>query len=299
VSQLDPSPAVTPGAEAENSASSCPPPLQWQEVLREFHKQADAWYLDRPNYRISGRSLGAGPPLYFLNGFAGSHELFALLVWLLRDQFRCVLFDYPVLRQGSSTLPDLADDVAAIAEVCGDRSINLFATAFGSLVALEVMLRHPRLISRAILQGGFAHRDLSLAERWLVQIGRLMPVRYGRIPGRAAIQRQNHRRWFPPFDTTRFQFFLDNSGVTLVRDLAQRGKIVRDCDLRPQLGQIDQPVLLVRCEGDGQILSGYGDELARGLPHASQDHLNDTGQIPFLTHPHRLAKIIRPFLEGG
>jgi pimeloyl-ACP methyl ester carboxylesterase len=296
---LEPSPAVTPETEPENSASSCPPPLEWQEVLREFHKQADAWYLDRPKYRISGRSLGAGPPLYFLNGFTGSHELFALLVWLLRDQFRCVLFDYPVPRQGGSSLGDLADDVAAIAEVSGDRSINLFATAFGSLVALEAMHRHSRLINRAILQGGFAHRDLSPAERLLLRIGCWTPVRFGRIPGRAAIQRQNHRRWFPPFDATRFQFFLENSGKTPVRELARRGTIVRDCDLRPQLGRIEQPVLLVRCEGDGQVLLAYGDVLEKGLPHAGVEHLNDTGQIPFLTHPHRLAKVIRPFLEGG
>src|SRR6516225_9671239 len=86
------SPPVSSAAtEAEGG---CPPPLEWQDVLREFHRQADAWYLDRQSYRISGRTIGSGPPLYLLNGFSGTHELYALLAWLLQDRYRCVLFDY-------------------------------------------------------------------------------------------------------------------------------------------------------------------------------------------------------------
>ncbi len=294
MSQFEPShaaPSAPPAAE-----SGCPPPLEWQEVLREFHRQSDAWYLDRPNYRISGRSLGSGPPLYLLNGFAGTHELFSLLVWLLRDQFRCVLFDYPIPQRGSVTLNDLADDVIAIADVCGDQSCSLFATSFGGKVALTALHRHPRRIDRAVLQAGFAHRDLSRFERFLIQAGRILPARFRRIPLRAALQRQNHLRWFPPFDRTRWQFYLDNTGATSLGEMARRGGIIRDCDLRPLLPHIEQPVLLVRSEGDGQVLAKCGDVLADALPRATVETMNDTGQIPFLTHPHRLAKIIRPFL---
>jgi pimeloyl-ACP methyl ester carboxylesterase len=279
--------------------TACPPPLEWQDVLREFHRQADTWYLDRPQYRISGRTVGCGPPLYLLNGFAGTHELYALLVWLLRDQFRCVLFDYPIPRHGLGTLDGLADDVVAVADVCGDESCSLFASSFGGLVALTALDRHPQRIERAVLQAAFAHRDLSGMERVLLQIGRWLPARLRHVPARAAIQRQNQLRWFPPFDTTRWQFYLENSGATPVSELARRGKIIRDCDLRPQLRRIEQPVLVVCSEGDGQILAGCGDGLAAGLPRGTLESLNDTGPISFLTHPHRLAKIIRPFLSGA
>src|SRR5580704_562527 len=106
---------ATPGETAVVEASGgCPPPLEWQEVLREFHRQADAWYLDRSRYRISGRTIGSGPPLYFLNGFSGTHDLYALLVWLLRDRFRCVLFDYAMPAARASVTPgDLAADLLA------------------------------------------------------------------------------------------------------------------------------------------------------------------------------------------
>src|SRR5215475_5189400 len=96
--------AAPPAGGASSTDGGCPPPLEWQEVLREFHRQADAWYLDCKNFRISGRTIGSGPPLYLLNGFSGTHELYALLVWLLRDRYRCVLFDYatPASRGGTT-----------------------------------------------------------------------------------------------------------------------------------------------------------------------------------------------------
>src|SRR4051794_40624857 len=64
-----------PDQNVRATESACPPPLAWVDVLADFHRQAEAWYLDRPNYRLSGRTLGSGPPLYFLNGFSGTHEL--------------------------------------------------------------------------------------------------------------------------------------------------------------------------------------------------------------------------------
>lgn len=281
----------------------CPPPLAWVDVLAEFHKQADSWYLDRPNYRLAGRTLGSGPPLYLLNGISGTYELYALFVWLLRDRFRCVLFDYAAPASGKDlTLDDLADDLVAIADTCQDRTCSLFATSFGGLVAMQAMTRHPQRFDRAILQAGFAHRSLSRFERLLIDVCRPFPGWFpGRLchfPGRGVIQRHNHRGWFPPFDGTRWQFFSDNTGSTPLADLARRAAIVRDGDLRPLLPALKQPLLLLRCEGNGPILDACQQELGSALPHATVESMNDTGQIPFLTHPHRLAKIVQAFFDA-
>jgi len=289
---------------AAPAETGCPPPLAWVDVLADFHKQADAWYLDRPNYRISGRTLGCGPPLYLLNGFSGTHELYALFVWLMRDKYRCVLFDYPAApRRKEFTLTDMADDLAAIADTCGDEKCRLFATSFGGLVALTALSRHPDRFERAVIHAGYAHRSLSRLEHLLIDAGRKLlsrfPGRLRHFPGRGAIQKQNHRRWFPPFDATRWQFFSDNTGSTRLAELAHRAAIIRDSDLRPLLPTVRQPLLLLRCEGHGQILDACQQELADGLPHACVESMNDTGQIPFLTHPHRLAKVAHAFFENA
>jgi pimeloyl-ACP methyl ester carboxylesterase len=292
-----PAPTAVPPREG-----GCPPPLEWQAVLREFHRQAEAWYLDRNGYRISGRTLGTGSPLYLLNGFSGTHELHALLVWLLRDRYRCVVFDYatPAAR-GSVALAELADDLIAVADAAGDGKLDVFAPLFGGLVALETMRRHPERIGRAVLQGGFAHRCLSRFERLLIRVCGLVPGRLRHMPWRGILQTHSHRRWFPPFDKTRWQFLYDNTGAVPLAEMARRAAIIRDCDLRPFLKEIQQPILLVKTEGDGAILEACGEDLLQGLPNSKAEWMNDTGHFAYLTHPHRLAKVIDGFLasQGG
>lgn len=290
-------------ATSADQASTCPPPLVAFDVLREFHAQADVWYLDRPDYRLTGRQWGAGRPLYLLNGFGGTHELYALLVWVLREKYRCVLWDYPGTAAGASvshatTIASLAADVSAIAETCGDESIALYAPSFGSLVALQTMLDKPRLVDRAILQGGFAYRRLSRFEGWLTRSCRFFPGALRRFPGSASVRQHNHRRWFPPFDDARWRYLEENAGRVGVAALAWQGSLIRDTDLRPQLPNIRQPVLLIETEGEGAATRNYQRELAGQLPGASTKTLLMTGQYPYLTHPHRLAKMITYFLEG-
>ena len=283
----------TPATPTEGG---CPPPLEWQEVLREFHRQADAWYLERRDYRISGRTFGRGPPLYLLNGFSGTHELYALLVWLLREQYQCVVFDYATPRAPSRvTLTDLADDLLAVADAAGNSRFDLYAPLFGGLVALAAMHRHPDRIGRAVLQGAFARRNLSRFERLLIRLCAWHPGTLRHLPCRRILQTQSHRRWFPPFDKTRWQFLIDNTGSVALADMARRAALVRDADLRPILKEIHQPILLLRTEGEGKILEECCGVLSSGLPDAKVEWMSDTGHFPYLTHPHRLAKAIHSF----
>jgi pimeloyl-ACP methyl ester carboxylesterase len=225
--------------------------------------------------------------------------LHALLVWLLRDRYRCVVFDYatPAAR-GKVSLADLADDLIAIADAAGDRRWDVFAPLFGGLVALEAIRRHPDRIGRAVLLGGFAHRSLSRSERFLIRACALHPGRFKHLPLRGILQTQSHRRWFPPFDKTRWQFLYDNTGAVPLAEMARRAAIIRDSDLRPVLNEVRQPVLLVKTEGEGKILEACGEELLQGLPNAKAEWMHDTGHFAYLTHPHRLAKLIDGFLTA-
>ena len=272
------------------------------DVVQEFVASGDAWYLDRPGYRLQGRTWGEGPPLYFLNGINGSHELYALLVHILRNEYRCVLFDYPGTRGNARenrglTLDRLVDDFFAIADQNGDRQFNLFATSFGTLVGLSSILRNPDRVSKAILQGGFASRSLSFSERALIRVWSHMPGRFRHVPLRSFVQRLNHQRWFSQLDPTRWQFLLDNSGQTPAATVARRAAVIRDNSLVHRLGEIRTPVMLVRCEGEAIVSEACHDVLAKGIPGATTEFLHTTGHLPYLTHPHRIAKLVRSFLN--
>lgn len=296
-------PFTTDVPTTDADENPCPAPLSWRQVLEVFRRQADAWELRRSDLVLLGRTWGTGPPLYLLPGLGGTHELYALLIYLLRDNFRCVTFHDDDDGGGANAArPPAADDFArdlfAVAEKHHDRRFRLFAPAFGSARALTAMLAEPERIEAAVLQSGFAHRELSIAERLLIRLGGRVRRTLADLPFWKTVQTQNHKPWFPPFDHSRWHFFLENTGQVPVSRLARRAAVLRDFDVRQRLQEIAQPVLLVRTEGDGRIAARCQDLLETRLPNARVESLTSCGQLPFLTHPHRLAKLMRTFLAG-
>jgi len=273
----------------------CPTPLAWEQVLAAFRNQSRPFTCQRAGYLISGRQWGMGPPLYFLGGLTGDHELFSLTAWLLRDHFRCVLYDYPSV-SGRLHPVDWADDLMAVADSLNDNCFSIVATSLGGIPALTGMRSYPQRIERAVLQGAFAYRRLRLAERTLIRVCLQLPGSIGSLPFRRKIHTANHRSWFPPWDHTRWQFFEDNTGRTSIRAAAQRAKAVQVFDARPWLKEVQAPVMLIRGEGEGLVTSNCLDELETGLVDCRSEPLHTTGHVPWLTHPHRFAGLVRDFL---
>lgn len=278
--------------------TGCPTPLSCADVLEEFRDQSVPWSLDRGDCIVSGRTWGTGPAVYFLNGAGGTHQLFVPVVWLLRKNVRCVVYDYPGGKPArvSLTAERLAEDLLAVANAQGDETFACYAASFGGLVALAAMRLSPERITRAMIQNGFAYRHLTRFERLLIRIGRRWPGSLDRVPGYRSLLRQNHAMWFPPFDPGRWQFFLYEAGRVPVAELAGRAAVIRDTDLRPHLAKIKQPVVLIGTEGEGRVNRLCRAELADVLPNAAVEILPDSGQLPCLTQPHRMAKLISSFL---
>jgi pimeloyl-ACP methyl ester carboxylesterase len=284
------------------AGEACPPPLVWQEVLNTFHAESEPWELNRGSRLLYGRAWGSGPPLYLLNGFVGTAELYALLAYLLRDSFRCVLFDTtssPNSRGTQSTIHDYADDMLAVADQQGHSSFGVFAPSIGAAVALQGALQQPGRITGLVLQHGFARRKLSWTERLLARWFRRSGRTLSTLPWRRRVQELNHRRWFPPFDGTRFEFLVESTGKIPLSDLSQKALAIHAVDLEDQLSQIKSPVMLVRTEGQGPLETAGHEVLEKGLPNVHVEWLHSTGLHPYLTHPHRLAKLIKTFYLGS
>ena len=65
------------------STEACPTPLAWHEVLAAFRAESRPWQIAGRWGTVTGRTWGAAPPLYFLPGWLGDAELFALTGWVL------------------------------------------------------------------------------------------------------------------------------------------------------------------------------------------------------------------------
>ncbi|MGD9855005.1 MAG: alpha/beta fold hydrolase [Planctomycetaceae bacterium] len=283
----------------------CPPPLAWRDVVQAFCEQRQIHEWSRDGQAVTVSTLGQGPPLYLLNGVFGDATMSALLVWLLQEEHTCVVCDWPGIRVGRAgdsapqRLANLARSVLGAADRLGHGRFALHGTSFGCLVGLQMMLDAPERIERASLQGGSAARRLTRTERGLLGLARRSSRSLGQVPFVSAILRQNHRSWFPPFDETRWNFFEQLAADTPLRQAADAALIAGRVDLSPRLAEIQTPVLVILCEGDGAVSAQAQQELARRLPCSSVETLDNCGALPQLTHPHRLAKLLRAFRDDA
>lgn len=273
--------------------SACPPPLVWTEVLAQFQQQARVIEVGEDSARFRVTVFGDGQPLYFLNGWSGDANLFCLTAWMLREQFRCVLIDYPT---NARNLDSLASVVVQAADAVGDSSVDLFASNFGTAVALRAALSSPDRIGRLVLQGPIVSYRLSWLEALCGRLASWLPEGIKQVPFRRRLLFSNHRLWFPPIDETRWQFLARNSMQTSLRVVARRFLMLAGFEISSQVGQLRCPVLVITSEGDPRRTSDAARQLTAQLPQARHEVISNCGQVPFVTHPHRLANLLKPFL---
>src|SRR5205823_943978 len=131
---------------------------------------------------------------------------------------------------------DLVADLFALLDHLGLRQSYLLGSSFGSTVALAALRTRPDRVPRAVLQGGFACRPLSLAERLGVRLVRHLGGPLRGLPGRERLARAVDYATFAPCPPAVWRFFLDCTGSTPVAAFAQRADLLHRVDLRPVLG---------------------------------------------------------------
>jgi pimeloyl-ACP methyl ester carboxylesterase len=116
-----------------------------------------------PTLTINGTELyhevrGVGPPVLLIIGATGDGGHFERLADLLADEFAIVTYD----RRGNGRSPrppgwdrtsaeEQADDAAGLLEALDLAPAAVFGTSLAGVIALCLVLRHPRLVSGAIL----------------------------------------------------------------------------------------------------------------------------------------------------
>lgn len=284
----------------DGAGEPCPTPLMWQEVRENYLRDSTPWQIQRGPHQLVGRTWGEGSPIYFLNNFAATAELLSLTVWLLRDQFRCVVFDAVTENRQAAirnrpAMEEFADDLFAVADQHHDDHLTVYGSGFGAAVALQSTLSQPQRVERLILQHGFGSRRLTVFERLLASICLRSGQTLNSLPQRRRFQAVNHKPWFPPFDQSRFDFLIDSTGTLPLRDLARRALAVNSFDVVSRLSQISCPVMLIRTEGEGRQAADSQAGLESQIKQCRVEWLHSAGQHPCLTHPHRVAKLIRSF----
>ena len=283
-------------ATQEEQLEPCPTPLVWQEVVRSFDTQQTQLDFQTSLGHLKLTSFGEGQPILFIGGHVATPRLFALIAWLLKDEYRCLLMQHPEWTQTpkpGSVIPNTVSMIAEFMERGLPEGVDVFGSSYGAQVALQLLIEHPNRVNNTILQSGWANREFNLIERAVLRVGTGAPGSAGRVPMWLSIQHQNHRRWFPPFDETRFGFLIEEIRQNRTRKASRRLLAAHHTNLNDRLSEINNPVHILRCEGDGPLLDQLQATLEESLPNVTSEEMHTTGQYPYLTHPHRIAKLIR------
>ncbi len=287
-----------------NDPAACsaePTPIVLSECRERFEREAVRGECATGRYRCSYFTWGQGPPLLWIHGLCDEAGSFLLPIALLSRHFRCIAYDLPAGGNDGANLAgyQLADYVADIHALLDHLKVNtcyLLGSSFGSTITLAALQANPIRFPRGILQGGFAHRPLAWAEVLLARLSLHWPGTLAHLPLRKSILYHSHH---PPFSLRSpdfWDFFMEQSGKPPIAAVARRSLTLHQVDLRNQLANIRQPVLLICGDSDPLVGKKCEAELLNGLAQAVRVEFTHCGHLPQFTHPELLAEVIVRFL---
>ncbi len=298
--------ATGPGPESATGPDlerrPCPAPANFRAEVSRYDSAAEVRRWDGPRYRMTYRILGQGPPLFLIPGIASTYRVYALLLNQLSEHFRTILYDYPGehaedgAHLGRITHDHLVDDLFGLIDSMNVGRAFLVGLSFGSTIALKALFREPRRFPRSAIQGGFAHRQFSMAERWALRLGRLIPGTTSRLPLRREILAYNSRPEFPTLLQDRWDDYVEQNGLTPIRALAHRVDLLTDLDLRPIVSRIPAEILLLQGNEDRIVPRRDFEFLKSELPKAEAVVMPTVGHQPHMTHAEILAQLIHQWL---
>ena len=249
---------------------------------------------------VNAEQFGAGPPLFLLHSLLSDRASFDAVVPELSQSFRVVVPELPGFGQSPAVSGDLtavADRMAeAVKDAAGGEAAIVLGNGYGGFVALQMAIRHPGIASKLVLAdcgaafsaaGREAFRNMAAASK---------------AKGLAAITDTAMRRLFAPeFQAQHPELMRDRREAFLRTDpdvFCAACDALAELDLRPDLGGVRVPVLVLVGEHDEATPPPMSHELAAGLPNARLKIIPGCAHVPQLQSPEIFLEAAGDFLRA-
>jgi pimeloyl-ACP methyl ester carboxylesterase len=256
--------------------------------------------VDVDSRRIAFRRTGQGPILLLLHGAVCDSRAWRVELDTFGDAFDVVAWDAPGC--GGSTDPpeswrmaEFAGCAAGFLQALGVGPALVVGHSWGSTLALELALQHPDRVRALVLVGAYAgwagslppedlqrRLDFALAaaDRPDAFDPRSMPGLFSDAmdPGRAA----------------ELEAMMSEIRPAGTRTMALA---LAEADLRPRLGEIGAPTLLVAGSVDERSPLPVAEVLHRSIPGSTLVVLPGLGHECYLESPVAFEAAVRPFLD--
>ncbi|MDI3383067.1 alpha/beta fold hydrolase [Xenophilus aerolatus] len=259
-------------------------------------------FVANADIRTAYRRAGTGPLLLMVHGAEADHTMFLGLMDALAKSFSVVAYDQRDSGQTENSsadydIEDLADDAAQLINVllksAGGRSVHVFGTSFGGLIAQVLAARHPQLVGSLILGSTWpVHRRLNeVNPDALRQLAQLRE----QLPGAAA---QMGAFFFSPGflaarpETVELFRGSKRSGT----QAARRALMMQAPPPSIDFSAISAPTLLLAGSADVLVPPTETFGIARLIARAHKQELLGLPHVGAIEDPERVAEAIERFL---
>src|SRR5712671_6404046 len=250
------------------------------------------------NGTVNAAQFGNGQPLVLLHSLLSDRASFDAIVPRLSQSCRLIVPELPGFGKSRAVSGGLADVADRMAEAVKDGARGgqaiVLGNGYGGFVALQMAIRHSDIATRLVLAdcgaafsdpGREAFRNMAAASS---------------AKGLAAITDVAMRRLFAPqFQADHPDLMRDRREAFLRTDpdvFRAACDALAELDLRPGLGRVEIPVLVLVGEHDEATPPPMSHELAAGLPHARLNIIPGCAHVPQLQSPGIFLDAIGEFL---
>jgi 3-oxoadipate enol-lactonase len=253
------------------------------------------------NGTVNAAQSGDGPALFLFHSLLSDRASFDAIAPQLSKTFRVIVPELPGFGASPAVnggLAGVADRMAeAVKDGAGGNEALVLGNGYGGFVALQMAIRHPGIASRLILadcgaafseEGRQAFRNMAAASK---------------AKGLSAITDVAMRRLFAPEFQAQHPDLMQGRREAFLRtepEVVQAAcAALAALDLRPELGKVRVPVLVLVGEHDEATPPPMSRELAAGLPDARLKIIAGCAHVPQLQSPGVFLDALGDFLPAS
>ncbi len=240
-------------------------------------------------------SFGNSPrTILALGGWAGSWEVWTNTFGHLSSTWRAVAYDHrgtgaTIAPVESITVANMTADIFVVMDALNIEQCVLAAESAGAITALHAILQQPQRFQGLVLVDGLYYRPASEAvDPFVVGLKNDFPATIAQFVDTCVPESDSDaiRRWGR-------QILMRSEPAAAI----QLYECVYGQDLRPHLGQITQPTLVIHGEQDHLVPVEAAQWLTTQLPDSRLEILPGAGHVPTVTRPYEVADAINRRFE--